>query len=230
MASDWLDSNRQDQLDMATVWLIIFNEPSAASKTVKKHTAWNIPDAEVKEFSRLVADAKTILDTAKNEETRTKVVDRQVTTAFDALVAKMRSLKKRYFHVPPLTDADLIALKLKVPEKNPGPLGDPTAMITFVFSLTGAYNQIRGWITAVSGDLNARNNRGTFHIKFGVFDIDAPAPTDPSRLTEYRITKRKKEVYKLPYNSSGKMAYFCGRIENGDRKGEWGPIVGVKIP
>jgi hypothetical protein len=41
---------------------------------------------------------------------------------------------------------------------------------------------------------------------------------------------RKKDVIEFDYNYSGKTAYFAVQVENGGKKGPWGPMVSALIP
>jgi hypothetical protein len=75
--------------------------------------AWGIPAAALQELDGFIQAADAALATAKNETTRTPVAMAQCRAAFEALTAKIRDFKKRYFLSPPLADADYIALGLK---------------------------------------------------------------------------------------------------------------------
>jgi hypothetical protein len=97
--------------------------------------------------------------------------------------------------------------------------------------LGAGYNELYIYIEAVSGDLNERNNQGGFYLCWLIVPVGSPAPTDPRQLnTDHLTTKRKKEHINFGYGSSGNDVYICARIEEGDRKGEWGPIVHAHIP
>jgi hypothetical protein len=43
------------------------------------------------------------------------------------LTAHMRDIKRRYFLIPPLTEADIISLGLKPHDPHPTPSGQPAA-------------------------------------------------------------------------------------------------------
>jgi hypothetical protein len=44
------------------------------------------------------------------------------------------------------------------------------------------------------------------------------------------FTKRKKDVIEFGFGDSGKTAWFAVQVENGGRKGPWGPLVSALIP
>jgi hypothetical protein len=70
-------------------------------------------------FDTLISAAGAALSTAKNETTRTPVATAQCKEAFEALIAAMRDIKRRYFLTPPLLDSDYIALGLKPRDSTP---------------------------------------------------------------------------------------------------------------
>jgi hypothetical protein len=139
-SSDWLPNSREGQLAMARDWQSV-----AGTKTA----AWGIPAAVLTELGTLITAANTALTTARNETTRTPVATAQCKAAFEALTAKMRDMKKRYFLTPPLQDTDYVSLGLKVPDSTPTPSGAPTAQVTVETFLVGRHEY----------DLNCRENR-----------------------------------------------------------------------
>jgi hypothetical protein len=82
---DWLPKSRTGQLAMTRDWQSV-----AGTKTA----AWGIPVAVLTELGALITAANTALTTAQNETTRTPVATAQCKTTFDALIAKMRDMKK----------------------------------------------------------------------------------------------------------------------------------------
>jgi hypothetical protein len=90
-------------------------------------SAWGIPPAVLQQLDTLIQAADTALTTAKNETPRTPVATKEV---FDALIAAMRDMKRRYFLTPPLADSDYIALGLKPHDTTPTASGTPTAQVT----------------------------------------------------------------------------------------------------
>jgi hypothetical protein len=86
---------------------------------------WNIPAQAATELTNARKAAETALAVTQNEATRTPAAIAHCRTAFEALTAVMRDLKRRYFFIPPLQDPDFIDLGLKAPRYKPrkGDLG-----------------------------------------------------------------------------------------------------------
>jgi len=71
-----------------------------------------VPTADVNELRLKAADSGDALAYVNNRETHTPVAVASCREAFEALVAKMRYIKDRYFKKPPLADHDFISLSL----------------------------------------------------------------------------------------------------------------------
>jgi hypothetical protein len=193
-----------------------------------KTAAWNIPGTVSGELAPLVSAAETALSTAQNEATRTPVATAQCKTAFDTLSAKMRDIKKRYFYVPPLTDADLISLGLKIPDPTPTASGTPTAQCTIETYLVGRH-ELGVKIIYLTGNANDPANKG-YRIWYSVIAPGETPPANPGELRMSFFTKRKKDVIEFEFGDSGKTAWFAVQIENEGKKGPWGPLVSALIP
>jgi hypothetical protein len=176
----------------------------------------------------LITAANTALTTAQNETTRTPVATAQCKAAFEALTAKMRDMKKRYFLTPPLQDADYVSLGLKVPDGTPTPSGAPSAQVTVETYLVGRH-ELGVKIVYVTGSSADPANKG-FRIWYSVVAPGGAPPADPDDLHKSFFTKRKKDVIEFDFGDSGKTAYFAVQIENDGKKGPWGPLVNALIP
>jgi hypothetical protein len=91
------------------------------------------------DLDTLIAAAEAALSAAQNETIRTPVATAQRKTAFDALTAKMRDIKRRYFLAPPLDDPAFIALGLKIHDSTPTHSGSPTGQVTVETFLVGRH-------------------------------------------------------------------------------------------
>jgi hypothetical protein len=220
-ATDWLPTGRQNQLTMAKNWLSILETGTNAQN-------WSVPADVVNELAELEKEADTTLTAAKNEETRTPVANARCKTAFDALTAKMRDIKKRWFYVPPLADADLIGLGLKPKDTIPTPSGTPTAQVTVETFLVGRH-QLGVKINYVTGNPSDTANKG-YRIWHSEIAQSETPPANPGDLRNSFYTKRKKDVIDFEFGDSGKTAYFAVQIENEGKKGPWGPLVSALIP
>jgi hypothetical protein len=195
---------------------------------IKAATAWNISNEIVQELLALVSDAETALATVKNEETRTPVATAQCRTAFEAMIAAMRDMKKRYFYVPPLRESDLVALGFKIPDSTPSASGTPTAQVSVETYLIGRH-QLGVKINYLTGKPFDPANK-VYRIWYSVIAQGGTAPANPGELNESFSTKRKKDVIEFDFDDSGKTAYLAVQIENEGRKGPWGPMVQALIP
>ncbi|GHU40911.1 hypothetical protein FACS1894190_08360 [Spirochaetia bacterium] len=168
---DWLPKTRTEQLAMAKDWLAVLATEGAA---------WKITEADKAELAGLVEDAGNAIAVEKNETTRTPVAIAQCKTAFEAMIAKMRDMKKRFFYVPPLTDADLVSLGLKIPDHTPTASGTPTAQATIETYLVGRH-ELGIKIIYVTGNPADPANKG-FRIWYSVV---AQGETPPASLDDY---------------------------------------------
>jgi hypothetical protein len=193
-----------------------------------RQTGWNIPGTVVTELTTLRDTARTALETAKNETTRTPVANAQCKEAFDALSDFMRDFKRRYFLSPPLLDSDLISLGLKPRDSHPTPSPVPTAQVTIETYLVGRH-ELGIRITYVTGSPDDTANKG-YRIWYSVAAPGETPPANPEELRKSFYTQRKKDLIEFEFGDSGKTAYFAVQIENDGRKGPWGPMVQALIP
>jgi hypothetical protein len=217
---DWYPSSRTDQLNMVRNWINIMSPAEV-------RTAWGIPAAEFQELGTLFAAAQALLQKAQSNE-RTPVITEQCREAFEALGVKARFFKGHYFLVPPLTNSDLINLGLMPHDTHPTPTGTPTAEAAVETYLVGRH-QLGLRIVFVSGDPEDRANEG-FRIWYQVVPPGGAPVTDPAGLTKSFFTRRKKDLITFDYGDSGQTVYMAVQIENGGKKGPWGPIVSAIIP
>jgi hypothetical protein len=216
---DWFPSSRDEQLAMAKNWGLIL--PS-------KQAAWNIPEAAVTGLADATGAADTALSAAKNEATRTPVATARCREAFKSLEEKMRDIKRRYFLMPPLTEADFAALGLALPDPARTPSGVPTAEATVEIYLAGRH-ELGVKIVYVSGSPNDKANKG-YRIWYKAVPPGGEQVTSPKQLNESYFTRRKKDMMRFEFEDSGKTAYIAVQIENDGKKGPWGPLVSAVIP
>ncbi|GHU48303.1 hypothetical protein FACS1894200_05080 [Spirochaetia bacterium] len=216
---DWLPTTREGQLAMAKNWLAVL-----AIKLVD----WGIPQSVRDDFVLLVSAAESALSLIKDESTCTSVTTARCNTAFDAMAAAMRNIKRRYFFVPPLADADLVSLGLKIPDDTHTPSGTPTAQVTLETNLIGRH-ELGLKIVYVTGDPNDTANKG-YRIWYSVVAHGEAAPATPDDLHKSFFTKRRKAMITFEFDESGKTAWFAVQVENDGEKGQWGPMVQALIP
>jgi hypothetical protein len=217
--SDWLPRSRSDILNMAMDWITV---------CTPKETAWTIPVAALTELANLRGFARNALEKAKNETTRTPVVNAQCKEAFNALTGFMRDFKRRYFLTPPLLDSDLISLGLKPHDTHPTPSPAPTAQVAVETYLVGRH-ELGVRIAYVTGSPDDPANKG-YRIWHSVIAPGETPPANPEELRKSFYTQRKKDLIEFEFGDSGKTVYFAVVIENDGKKGPWGPIVSALIP
>jgi hypothetical protein len=216
---EWMPRRRVARLAMAVNWI---------SVCALKKLVWGIPDEAIEELAARKDAARAALAAVNNASTRTPVAVARCNAAFDALEVFMRDFKRRYFLCPPLTDVDLVSLGLKPRDRHPTPSGKPTAQVMVEASLAGR-GQLTVRIAYVSGDPGDPANK-SFRIAYGVIAPGEALPADPESLRETLATRRKKERIVFRPGDSGKTACFAVQIENGSKKGPWGPFVFALIP
>jgi hypothetical protein len=217
--SDWVPGTRTAQIAMIRVWLNIMSPADV-------RTAWGIPLDRFTALGTLFSAAQALLQKAETTE-RNQVITEQCREAFEALIEEARFFKGHYFLVPPLTRSDLIDLGLK-PRGKPSPTGTPTAEARVETYLVGPH-QLGFRIVYVSGDPDDRANEG-YRIWYKIVPPGGEPVTNPKQLTESFFTRRWRDLKEFDYTDSGKTIYIAVQIENGGRKGPWGPIVSAIIP
>jgi hypothetical protein len=217
---DWLPKAREAILAMAADWITV---------CTPKKTAWGIPEAALTQLSSLRADADAALTIAKTETSRTPVATAQCKEAFDTLTAFLRDFKRRYLLSPPLVDSDFVALGLKPHDTTPTPSGVPAAQVTVETYLIGRH-ELGIKILYVTGSPDDPANKG-YRIWYKVVAPGETPPANPETdLAKSYFTKRRKDVMGFDFEDSGKTAWFAVQVENGGKKGKWGPLVSALIP
>ncbi|MDR2784056.1 MAG: hypothetical protein LBB48_09515 [Treponema sp.] len=216
---DWFPKIRVLQLAMGKNWVIILKVNAAA---------WNIAMTVVTDLETRTDAADVALTAAQNEETRTPVATARCRETFKSLEECMRDIKKRYFFIPPLTEADFASLGLKVPDSTATPSGTPTAQVTLETYLVGRH-ELGIKIVYVTGSPHDAANKG-YRVWYSVTAQGETPPANPDELHSSFFTKRKKDLIEFGFGDSGKTAYFAVQIENDGKKGPWGPLISALIP
>jgi hypothetical protein len=198
-----------------------------AIMTLEIRTAWGIPHAMFTELEGMYTKSEELLQKAMSNE-RTPVIIEQCRESFNELAAKMRFFKAHYFLVPPLNNADLMHLGFTLHDPHPIPSGVPTAEVTVKTFLVGRH-ELGINIIYVSGNPDDKANKG-FRVWYKVVPAGEEPVKSPKELTESFFTGRKKDMVMFDYEDSGKTAFIAVQVENGGRKGPWGPLVSALIP
>ena len=231
---EWLPGSRTEQLAMAKNWNAILPDKAAN---------WGIPTATVQKLHNLTETANGALSLAITSA-RNAVINQQVRTAFGELIDCMRDIKRRYFFIPPLTEADWVSLGLRLPDTTPTHIGAPTSVVTAEISYPHK-NALALFIAPISGHGYDDRPDWGFRVYYGVLpragDVTEEmtierqylrrAPQNPEELTISHFTRRKHDTIEFPYDNSGKQCFICVRYENGKGDaGPWGPMGSSFIP
>jgi hypothetical protein len=217
--TDWLPASRDGQLALCRSWINIAGGNASA---------WGIPETVIQELTRLMQEADAALTAAKNESTRTPVATAQCRSAFEAMIAKMRDTKRRYFLTPPLQEADYIALGLKPHGSMTTPPGTPASQVTIETFLVGRH-ELGVRIMYVTGTADDPANKG-YRIWYSTLPQGETPPSGPNELRNSFFTRRRKDVISFEFGDSGKICYMAAQVENGEKKGPWGALVSALIP
>jgi hypothetical protein len=211
---------------------------------VTKATQWNISAAETAELDDLIEDAENAFAKAQSSA-RTAVITAQCKAAFEALIAKMRFFKSRFFLVPPLTDSDLISLELKPKDNIHTPVPPPTSQAEADLARPGVHLLELNLRPVTGSPPDPHRSDYGYRIYWGIMPsggatVEAAtgskrellkAPVSGTELPFSKFTRRKKELLDFAQEDSGKTAYFCIRFENAKgESGPWGPMFQSVIP
>jgi hypothetical protein len=235
---DWMPKTRHEKINMASAWLFVITTrakpdatPPASEEnlyTGSKAEAWNIPAATMSGLGIAVQRANETLAAISDKGTRTEVATAIATAAFNELTALMRDMKRRYFYAPPLAEADIISLGLRMPDTTPTPTATPTAEVTIETFLKGRH-QLGINLSYLTGSPTDPANKG-YRVWYRVVANDEPKPSTPDDLHKSFFTRKRKEMINFDYTDSGKTAWMAVQIENNSKKGPWGPLVSALIP
>jgi len=218
--SDWLPSKREEQLTMARSWL------AAMKGETNRRLRFN--EEFVQEFYNTVSKADDEFFRPKKE--RTVGTNAMLKEAFAKLTTKMRYIKKRYFFVPPLTEADLAVLGLHPHDNTPTPIGKPVGKFEAKISYTSSGALHVNIIPDADGASHPKSNSG-YRIYYGVYAHGETPPATGKDLRNIKFSHHKKLVFMFEPEERGKTAYFCIRAENGKGDaGEWGDLSSALIP
>jgi hypothetical protein len=209
-----------------------------------KAAGWDVPTSEVMMLSGLTSEAEIDLAEAQSSQ-RTPVTTAQCKMAFEALVEKMRYIKKRWFIAPPLTEANFAALGLTYPDYHRTEIPPPKNQAGLEIIKWAPHEVAVRWFTAVvmneneaaygvrvfyglvdaraAGDTSGKLT--TERLADNVYVLSRP-PASPKDLPNSFFTRRKKDILSLPPEASGLTCYLAAHFEND--KGNEGPS-GVMI-
>jgi len=127
--TDWMPSTREGILGMAMKW----NNVLAI-----KGAAWGVPEDVIADLNAKTLVAQAAFNEGLTKD-RTTVLTAKINAAFKDLTDLMRFIKKRWYHIPPLTSMDMASLDLEVPDTTPTPIADPQGQVSATVQLLGSH-------------------------------------------------------------------------------------------
>ena len=198
---------------------------------------WRVPAEDMMELQYLTSSADAVLAIVMKTD-RTAANTAWCGSVFESLKAKMRFIKSRYFHTPPLDAADYTALFLKTEE----PAQTAARSADFPVEAGVAYSGGHTIeISTICPPLDTETEMRSplrVQIRYGVLAEEGPyrIPAPPERgddLPFVRTTRRKREPFDFE-GYPGQTAYFCLRACTSGGKngpfGPWGPVLSVRVP
>jgi hypothetical protein len=199
---------------MVRNWIRILNVKAAE---------WGVPAAVVSGLIALYQAAKDTLEVILDKETRTPVAIMAFRTAFKALVLEMRSIKRHYFQIPPLTPADFTALGFDQPDQIRTTIEAPTAVPQIVVENTLIHFQHK---IRVFNPLNGRVSKPAgVHGMSYAWQIGGEKPASGEDLPRSRFNRKTTMVFTYTEREKGKSVYYavCYENDSGDQ-GHWSQI------
>jgi hypothetical protein len=213
--------------------------------TPERRAAWGIPQGEFTGLQTLLGAAEGALEKAENRAERNHVITVMARDAFAALIAAMRSFRRRYFTMPPLDAEDWAALGFRS-RGSRGPAAPPGGAPRVILGYPGGPHVLAallGPLAGTEGPRPAGDYRYAVYVGImpqGGATLEEAAskkrylmrpPRDGDELLHRRSTHRRKTRLLFDAEDAGKTAYACARYENGKGDaGPWGPVVSAIIP
>jgi len=231
--TDWLPGKREDRLAMAKEWINVLRTPNpdagpGQGAAVTMADKWGVPQAVVEELDELTGKADIALANIKNKETRNAVTIAICDEAFDALTAKMRYIKDRYFKKPPLADHDFASLSLNPKDNVRTEHIEVHERVALKLGLR--YSREARVDFTVLGATNKAKPDGYEGAEIIWAVLDHP-PASHAELTCHDMASRTPYYIKFADSERGKTVYVSAawRNERGIR-GDYGEIASAVVP
>jgi hypothetical protein len=234
--SDWLPGARAEQIEMAKNWIGILTASPAE---------WQFPPAELARLQAAETVAAASLDIVMSAD-RTQALTAKCNEDFDALKAVMRDIKDRYFKIPPLDNAALVAFGLKPKDGTRTPVRRPDIQLEILVSSPGVhqltlhFSSQAGAVSADPRSLKTRRTRGGIMLPTGPATPEEAAadprlltkvPARPEDLPMIIDENRKTHGLNLRVDDTGKTFYYSGcYLNSAHEEGPYCPIPSRLIP
>jgi len=218
MRNDWMPARRADQMSMARRWNDVF---------VEKGAEWGIPIAMTNRLRLLTADAGDAQVQAESAEgTKGDIV--RMRTAFQELVAQMRDIRRRFFFIPPLTEANFVDLGLQPPDTIRTPHIDVPEMVDFVIHLSNIRELVVDfWVQGEAHKAKPHGYDGAVVI-WGLRDFPPERPDD---LPHHTMASRTPHTLTFEETQRGAMVQIALAWQNErGHLGQWSEYKSAIIP
>jgi hypothetical protein len=218
MSTDWLPGKRNEQLEMAKIWL---------AQLPKANGAWTVSTAETGELEGLVeAVQDAMYDVEK--DIGSKIANARLKEAFTALTRYMRLIHQRKFFTPPMLDSDWIRLGLKPRDLIRTPHIEVSEAVEFELKLREIREiLVNFWVKGTAHKAKPSGYDGAVII----WDVlDAPPP-DPHSLNRHTMASKTPHALEFTEEERGKTVYIAAAWQN-ERGiiGNWSEIQSAVVP
>jgi len=218
MRTDWMPGKRNDILVMAMTWIETLNET---------RERWNVPAEELAELTALYNAAAAAYD-RNNSETRGPVSAVNAKTAFQALAAFMRNVKKRRFLSPPLLRSDWARLGLQEPDGARTAHHDVTEKVEFQIHIR-SIRQLR-----IEFQIQGASNRAKPKAYPGaaiVWRVGEEQPADINEFTRHATASRTPHTLRFSETERGKKVWISMAWQNSRGiVGHWAAYQNAIVP
>jgi len=218
MSHDWMPGKYEDKLSMAKQWV---------DTLLVRGPEWNVSALEIAELSALTEATAAALE-MKQVNGGGTIGTAAIRDALKAMVAFMRRLKKTRFFSPPLNEADLASLGLKLPDLIPTKRDKVRELVDLTLSLHNPREIIVNFrVKDSSRRAKPRDYVGVL-IRYAI--LDAPTKSH-DKLTIEVPASRTPHTLKFDESQRGKTVYVAAAWLNARGiLGSWSEIRMAIIP
>jgi len=213
-----MPATRAAQMAMANRWNNLFPDKAAA---------WGIPQTMVNRLTVLIADANDAQLRADSAE-GTKGDVARARAAFHELVAHMRDIRRRFFFIPPLTEANFVDLGLEPPDNIRTPHIDVPEMVDFVIHLSNIRELVVDFW--VQGETHKAKPQG-YDGAVVIWKISDAPPEGPRDFHEHTMASRTPHTLHFEETERGRTVFVALAWQNErGHLGQWSEFKSAIIP
>jgi len=220
MRTDWMPAKQDDILTMAKTWIDVLTANN-------NWEDWDFQESEFLELNRLYTDAHARFDD-DNSIRGGSVTAEALRTAMSALTVFMRKIRARRFIVPPLTNANLISLRLQLYDDIPTERVVVTELVDFVLR-PGAEGQVI--VDFRQQSVEHKEKPAGYDgavIIWGILDAE---PVRNEHLHNYTMASRTPHTLSFSREERGKKVWVSIAWQNElGMTGEWAACKSAIVP